>query len=163
MAKLLPKKKRKTKKKKAEETPPEPPKPPKPKRKLHRRPAVPAEPEQPAAPILQRDAPLQFESFPERAVNSTELLVVIDVSRQSLPLVHETVWDTLVWANQYPALTIHFVTGPPARTQLLGEAKQRRDKAQSTIDILEADTGIMYKWEIPKHNENLLICRKRTE
>jgi hypothetical protein len=159
-SKLLPKKESKPRKKKTKDPAQSAPVPiPKPKVPRPPSRASVSQPVEPVVPV-QPDAQIQFQNFPESGFSSTEMLCKIDLQKDSLPTIHQTVWDALRWASQYPFLTLHFITGPVAKAPFLSDPR-KRTQILNTIKLLEENEQIAYKWKIAEGDQNLIICQKR--
>lgn len=85
-------------------------------------------------------------------------MLVLDLQNYSLQRAENYVWETLLWASQYPYLTLQYVTGPVSRTPILRDPRMRTQVLKST-QMLANSRGVKYSHDIPRANQNLVICR----
>jgi hypothetical protein len=116
-------------------------------------------------PFLNEDIALHFRDFPTQPViapgrrrRDAELVLVLDVQQYPMGAVGGYVADTLRWAVDYPFVTLHFVTGPVARSPILGDP-QRRNEVVKTVESVRHEHGVEYGWEIPMQNHSLVVCK----
>ena len=116
--------------------------------------------------FLREDVEVKFKDFPKRPNVVTqrhdalegELVLVLDLQNYSLQRAENYVWETLLWASQYPYLTLQYVTGPVSRTPILRDPRMRTQVLKST-QMLANSRGVKYSYDIPRANQNLVICR----
>ena len=116
--------------------------------------------------FLREDLEIKFKDFPKRPnvvtqrrdAQEGELVLVLDLQNYSLQSAENYVWETLLWASQYPYLTLQYVTGPVSRTPILSDPRMRTQVLKA-IQMLANSRGIKYSYDIPRTNQNLVICR----
>lgn len=116
--------------------------------------------------FLREDLEIKFKDFPRRPqvlgqkqdAQEGELVLVLDVQNYSLQATENYVWETLLWASEYPFLTLQYVTGPVSRTPLLSDPRMR-SQVLKAVQMLANSRGIRYSYEVSRTNQNLVICK----
>jgi hypothetical protein len=114
----------------------------------------------PTKSFLRENIALHFGNFPSQPVitsgrqsKEAELILLLDIREYGMAAVRRYVAETIRWAVEYPFLMIEFLTGPA------NQGPQRRTEVTKTIEGMQQTDGIVYVWEVPRHNQSLVSCR----